>query len=153
MKAKAILIAFVTILLIQCKSTQFDAKPPFNIIDATYNNWVGGQKGVSGIRLVFNFEAQETVTFQKVYFANKEGSLESANKDGKKVLTGHISTSTTSDITIDFDTKKEVKNKLPESTFPFELKENEAVISYLQNGVTKFYKVKNVTKTKTSFYQ
>jgi len=152
MKTKVILIAFVALFLIQCKSTQFDAKPPFNIINATYNNWIGGREGVSGIRLVFNYESQEIVKFQKVYFAKKEGSLEINKKEGKTFLTGHISTSTSRDITIDFDTKKEIKNKLPETAFPFELKENEAVLSYLQNGVTKFYKVENIIKTKTVFY-
>lgn len=89
-----------------------------------------------------------------MYFAKKEGSLEIRDKDGKAFLTGHINTSKRRDqeLVLDIDPKKEIKNELPEKTFPFELKENEAVISYLENGVTKFYKVKNMVKTKTDFY-
>jgi hypothetical protein len=151
---KAIILVMFAVIFSQCAATKFDSKPPFTITGATYNSWVGGQQGVSGIRLVFNYESKETIKFQKVYFANKVGSLEPREKDGKVFLTGHISTSTRrgKELVLDIDPKKEMKNELPEKTFPFELKENEAVISYLENGVTKFYKVKDIIKTKTDYY-
>lgn len=151
---KVIILMMFAVTFSQCASTKFDSKPPFTITSATYNSWVGGQQGVSGIRLVFNYESKETIKFQKVYFAKKVGSLELREKEGKAFLTGHISTSTRKDkeLILDIDPKKEMKNELPKKTFPFELKENEAVISYLENGVTKFYKVKDIIKTKTDYY-
>ena len=155
MKLKVILIAFITIFLTNCKSSQFDAKPPFNVSSATYNNWVGGQEGVSGIHLVFNLNSKQTIKFQKVYFNKREAILEAKEKEGKTTLIGNISTSTigNSNLVMDVDPKKEINNEIPETNFPFDLKENEAVLSYLEKGVTKFYKVKNIKKTNTGYYQ
>ncbi len=155
MKFKKILTLLLFVgVFSQCASTRFESKPPFKITKATYNDWVGGQQGVSGIRLVFVYEPIKTVAFQKVYFAGKEGTLTPRNNDGKTFITGHISTSTrvNKELVLDIDPKKEVNNKLPEKRFPFQLKENEAVISYIEKGVIKFYKVQGLVKTKTDYY-
>jgi len=155
MKLKVTLIAFITIFLTNCKSSQFDAKPPFSISSATYNDWVGGQEGVSGIRLVFNLNSKQTIKFLKVYFNKREAILETKEKEGITTLIGNISTSTigNSNLVMDVDPKKEINNEIPETNFPFDLKEKEAVLSYLEKGVTKFYKVKNIKKTDTGYYQ
>ncbi len=154
MRIKTIFIIVSAVFLTQCKSTQFDLKPPFTITGATYNLWVGGQPGVSGIRVIIGYESKESIEFQKIYFAKKEGTLTARKKDGKTYLTGHIDTSKRreKDLVLDIDSKKEINNKLPEPKLPFELKENEAVISYLVAGKIKYYKVENIKQTKTDFY-
>ena len=82
-----------------------------------------------------------------------ETFLEAKEKEGITTLIGNISTSTigNSNLVMDVDPKKEINNEIPETNFPFDLKENEAVLSYLEKGVTKFYKVKNIKKTDTNY--
>ncbi|MBL4605741.1 MAG: hypothetical protein JKY02_08825 [Flavobacteriaceae bacterium] len=151
---KTIIIAIAAVFLVQCKSAQFEAKPPVTITGATFNNWVGGQPGVSGIRVIIAYKQQENIEFQKIYFAEKEGKIETYQKKGKTYLVGYIDTSSREkeDLVLDRDPKKEMNNKLPKADFPFQLKENEAVISYLKNGKTKFFKVEKIKQTKTDFY-
>lgn len=151
---KNIIIAITAIFLVQCKSAQFDAKPPIKITGATFNNWVGGQPGVSGIRVIIGYEKKGDIEFQKIYFAKKEGRIEAYVRKDKTFLVGHIDTSSREkeNMILERDSKKEIKNKLPEPKFPFELKENEAVISYLKNGKVKFFKIENIKQTKTDFY-
>lgn len=138
-----------------CKSAKLDKKPPFKITGATYNNWVGGQPGASGIRVIIAYDTNEDVTFDKIYFHKKEGKIDAYKKEGKVYLVGHINTSKPrgNDLVLEEDPKKEVNNKLPEeTTFPYELKDDEAIISYTHKGKVKFYKVKNIKQTKTDFY-
>lgn len=147
---------FMAIGLMTCKSAKFDKNPPFKISGATYNNWTGGQPGVSGIRVIINFETKEDVQFDKIYFAKKEGTTELYERKGKVFLVGRIDTSNPKqrDLTLHIDSKKEVKNELPkeETKIPFELKENEAIISYVYKGKTHYYKVENIQQTKADYY-
>ncbi len=154
MKMKNIIIAIVAVFLIQCKSAQFDSKPPIKIPGATFNNWVGGQPGVSGIRVIIGYEKQADIELQKSSFPNKISKVEAYVRKDKTFLVGHIDTSSREkeDMILERDSKKEIKNKLPEAKFPYELKENEAVISYLKNGKIKFFKIENIKQTKTDFY-
>lgn len=154
MNMKNMIIAIAAIFLVQCKSAQFDGKPPVKITGATFNNWVGGQQGVSGIRIIIGLEKNENIDFQKIYFAKKEGRIEISVRKDKTFLIGHLDTSTREkeDMILERDSAKEINNKIPETKFPFELKENEAVISYLKDGELKYFKVKNIKQTKTDFY-
>ena len=55
--------------------------------------------------------------------------------------------SKTKDFTLDINPIKELKNQIPTSkVLPFNLKENETVISYQQKGKTKYFKIKNIQK-------
>lgn len=154
---KLAIYAFMFIGLMTCKSTKIEKNPPFKVTGATYNHWVGGQPGAKGIKVIISYETKADVTFDQIYFANKEGKIDVYKKDGKPYLIGHISTSTSNpgeDLILDIDSKKEVNNKLPqeEKKIPFELKENEAVISYTYKGKKSYYKVTNIKQTKTDFY-
>lgn len=140
--------------LMSCKSLKFEKNPPFQITGATYNNWVGGQEGVSGMKVIIGYTSSENVTFKKIFFYNKEAATEIQEKDGKKYLVGFFDTSTRKDrdVIMDRDPKKEMKNKLPEKKRLFELKENEAVIVYMDGETKKYVRVENIKQTKTDFY-
>lgn len=152
---KFVIYTLMAIGLMTCKSIKPEGNPPFTLQEATYNDWVGGREGVSGIKILINYTSNQEVSFDKIYFQNKEGTLESNEKDGKTFLLGRIDTSTRrkdKDLTLDIDPKKEMNNPLPKTKIPFELKENEAVILYTFKGESHHYKVKNLKKTKTEFY-
>lgn len=139
--------------LMSCKTLKFEKNPPFQVTGATYNNWVGGQEGVSGMKVIIGFTASETITFKKVLFYNKEASTEIQEKEGKKYVVAFFDTSTRKDrdVIMDRDPKKEMQNKAPEKPL-FDLKENEAVIIYMDGATEKYVKVENIKRTKTDFY-
>ena len=131
MKMMKVLGALIFILgFTQCKSVKFDNNPPFTVEKSSFNNWVGGQPGVSGTRVEIYLTHKVDVVFETLYFKNKKTNVEIREKNGKTFLTAHYNTSKRlDDMILDSDGKKEAVNKLPED-FPFELKENEAVISF-----------------------
>lgn len=143
------LIGFMT-----CKSAKLEENPPFQINGATYNNWFGGQQGVSGMKVIISYSSENPVTFKKILFQNKEATLETKEQEGKKYLIGFFDTSTRKggDLIMDKDPKKEMQNKTPKKPYPFELKENEAVISYMDGETLKFVKVEKIKKTDSDFY-
>ena len=137
----------------QCKTMKFDKNPPFTITGATYNNWVGGQPGVSGIKVLIGYTSEKEIVFESVYFANKTTKAESATNEGKTYIVGNIDTSTRDkELTLHSDSKEELNNQLPEKKFPFELQENEAVVSYKDGDKTKYFKIENLKQTKTDYY-
>lgn len=143
------LIGFMT-----CKSAKLEKNPPFQINGATYNNWVGGQQGVSGMKVIISYTSEQPITFEKILFQNRETKLEMKEQKGKKYLVGFFDTSTRKgrELIMDKDPKKEMQNKPPKKEYPFELKENEAVISYMDGNKLMFTKVEKIKKTDTDFY-
>lgn len=150
---KSVIYLFIVLGFTTCKSVKTEGNTSFKVNGATYNYWVGGQAGVSGIRVIINYTSDEEVTFDKIYFQKKEGTIENYLRDGKTFLVGRISTSKKrgGDLTMDIDPKEEMNNKLPEK-IPFELKENEAVIMYTYKGESHHYKITDIKKTQSDFY-
>ena len=52
-------------LFIQCSSTQFVKNPEFNITNATYHSWTGGQPGTGGINVKIEVENASITAKQK----------------------------------------------------------------------------------------
>lgn len=147
-------IYLITIFaLTTCKTIKLEKESPFTVTGATYNNWVGGQQGVSGIRVIIGYTTTEKVDFKSIFFNDKEAKIEMKEREGKTYLFGYIDTSTRKDddLILDIDPKKETKNKLPQK-LPFKLKENEAIVSYLDGKRMKFVKVSDLKRTATDFY-
>lgn len=141
----------------QCKSVKFDKKPPFSVKTISFNNWVGGQPGVSGTKVEIYLTNKVNIDFGSLFFRNLETRLEINEKNDKTFLTAFFDTSTRKDMILDSDSKKEIVNKLDENfllkkNFPFKLKENEAVISFIEGDKTKYVKIENIKETKPDLY-
>lgn len=155
MKAlKMILFVCVSILFAQCKTIRLTEKAPFNTTSATYQNWVGGQPGVSGINVIIGVANETTVEFTNLYFRNKIQKPMIETRKGKKYLVVNISTSTrgNTDKIIEEPKKKTTKKVVDKNEFPFTLAQNEAVIQYQYKGKTFYYKITNIKKTATIYY-
>ena len=153
---KLIGIALLTFSFTNCGCAKFDKNPPFTITEANYNNWIGGQPGVSGTKIMIGYTSTKNIEFDSIFFINKATKVELYSNENKTFLIGHYSTSNTEkhNLVMDADTRKEINNKPPhQEKIPFELKENEAVISYKEDGKTNYFKIENVKKTKSDFYQ
>ena len=146
-----ILVLLISFSFIQCNSLKLENNPTFKITGATYNYWVGGQPGVSGIKVNIGYQSDNKIIFDTIYFKKRAAKIEIRTFKGKTYLIGHFDTSTRKNRIVIDDTAlpKPVAKK---AEFPFELKENEAVISYKHGNSIKYFKVLNLKKTKTDFY-
>lgn len=148
MKSIKILSLMLTVVLFsQCKSTKFDGNPPFTITSASYNNWVGGQPGVKGMKVIIHYTTTSEVSFDQLFFANRITKLEKHTKDGKTYLIGHYTTSE-NEMTI----ANNKATKASKEVFPFELKTTEAVVSFKEGKTIKYVKLEKIKETKTDFY-
>lgn len=147
-------VMFLTLSCSQCRTINFDKNPPFTIIETTFNNWLGGQPGVSGTKVYINYKSDAEVTFIDIYFKNRKTKVDQYSNKNKTYLIGHFSTSKREDLTIDIDPKKELNNKIPkESKLSFEMRENEVVLSYKQGNRIKYFKIIKVKQMDTNFYR
>ena len=152
MKVTQILSIFIILFgFSECGSMQFDKNPPFKIISASYQNWNGGQPGVKGTNVKIQFTSTKTIQFDSVYFDNRVAKLETKNSNDN-LLIGYFNTSSIKrDIILDANPTKELKNPVLEiKKFPFDLKENEAVISYKINDEIKYYKINELLKVNST---
>jgi hypothetical protein len=130
---------------------EFQKKPPFKIIEATYHSWVGGQPGVKGIRVHLVIDNSE-LELDTVYFRNMKVKLKKDISSSKNLYVGTFILEKKKEFRLDIDPKKEYGNEAPDVTIkiPFKLESNEAVVSYSFNDRIEFYKISRVIEEKTA---
>lgn len=149
-------ILLLTLGFTQCKSHKFEQDPPFTIHSATYTHVTGGMPGNSSLNLMIEFTSEKEINFESVYFQERTIQPVIENKGGKQYLAARYSTSSEKskyDLVLHEDSKKEYGNS-PKKTAKkcsFDLKENEAIISYQINGKSHFYKLENINKEASVF--
>lgn len=151
---KFILLVCIAFSFSQCKTIKLTETTPFTIAGTAYHNWVGGQPGVRGTNLIMGIENQGAAIFTSVYFMNRIATPTIESRKGKKYIVVHISTSKADGIEGEIVgsenmPKKEIAVKVH---FPFQLKQNEAVIKYMIGAKAYYYKVSKIKKTTAVFY-
>ncbi|CAM1349889.1 hypothetical protein [Tenacibaculum insulae] len=148
-------ILILALGITQCASTKLNTNPPFTIKKASYKHITGGLPGNSTLNLMIEFTATKTVDFEQVYFKNRVITPVIEQKQGKNYIAARYKTSTgrdRKDLSLNADPKKEFGNTTKSNVkIPFELKENEALITYKVNGKTQYYKIENIKKEKRVF--
>ncbi len=145
-------MTFLLVSFSNCGSSQvgkayaLENNPPFTISEASSQKWVAGvQEGGSGTNVRIAFESiQEGVAIEEIYFGKaKTIAKETSNKPVS--YTGFFKNKMKRDVIMDENPVNEAKNTPPE-VFPFDLKENEAVISFKLNGKQSYFKVSDILK-------
>jgi len=159
---KTILTLFSSIIIMalftHCGSAQFDKNPPFTINKAYYQDWVGGRPGSNGaiVSIEFSDAAAKDVTFDSIFFKNKKVKAEHTISDDKNILSANLILTSKEDknIIMHSDPAKEFGNKIPEKldNIPFDLSDNECVISYIIKEKKRYFKIENLQKSKTIYY-
>ena len=150
-KTTLILVVLIAFGFSQCGTLKMEKNPPFKITGATFNNWVGGRPGVSGIRVHLAYQSEGNIAFEQLYFSDRSTKIVARKIKGKSYLIGQFNTSTREEeLFLKGDTSPKTVTKLPK--IPFKLKDNEAVISYKEGAIIKYYHIKNIKKTKTIVY-
>lgn len=146
-------VLILSVSFLNCAGSQisesdimFEKSPPFTIEEAYFQKWVSGMKeGGSGIRIHIILESKKPeVEMREVFFQNQIRSL--VNYDNNKnEFIAQFPSKPLRDVIMDIDPIEEAKN-VPFQKFPFELNDNEAVISYLAGEDIKYFKVSNLVE-------
>lgn len=151
------ILALIMMSFSQCSSAQFDKKPPATITESFYQDWVGGRPGSKGTLVTIKMKAPQTaIVFDSIYFNGKTVKLGSSINEDIVTLTGNfIVTTKHNNMIMHADPKEEFGNKPPQQVkkIPFELQKDEAIISYFKNSKKIYYRLSNIKKRKTLFYQ
>ncbi|TYP99790.1 hypothetical protein C7447_101395 [Tenacibaculum adriaticum] len=152
-KMKLLGLILLALGLTKCASLQFEQTPPFIITKATYTNWVGGVKGVSGTNVNISYTSEKEITFDSIYFRGKKTKVSFKELNGQKSVMGQFNTSkvrSKENLQMHRDASMEYGNivTIRKEYFPFELKDTEAVLSYIEGEKTKYFKVENLQKGK-----
>ncbi|WP_424492845.1 hypothetical protein [Salinimicrobium sp. GXAS 041] len=145
---------FIIISMSNCANGQkITEEAPVAFQQAYYTPWVGGVKGSgAGYNLFIpvNGEMAE-VQLDSVYFRGKKAKL-TTKPQNDNLYIGHFETSSGTkkapDLVMSSDPREEYGNQAPEiiRDFPFELKEDEAVVSFRKEGKTSYFKISNIQK-------
>ena len=128
----------VTVIEIQT----FELQTPFTIKPVIFQEWYAGiEVGGTGINVFIPISnVKENVTFNEVYFRNLKGKLVSENGKYMAVLENPSKLYT-------------FKKAEKPADYPFDLKDNECVLSYTQNGETKYHKIIELNEVAGTYYE
>lgn len=116
--------------------------PVLQLEQVQFQEWYAGIKvGGTGINMFFpNIKTDENIRLDAVYFRNMKGKLQKEKAMYTAVLKNDSP----------YYTWQPVKKP---SDYPFDLKDNECVISYIENGTTKYIKIDNLNEKAGTYYE
>lgn len=147
--------SFLIVMLIlmasfsQCSIAQkLQKTAPTQFGDVYCQKWVAGVRGGgSGLNL-FIPVGDSSVQLDSAYFRGKPIKLEVRETTKGLLYVGRFKTDLNSqkDLILSSDPNQEYANKLPtiEVNIPFELKDDECVVTYKQGDKTRYYKISKV---------
>lgn len=159
------IVSFSLLMLIiltsfsQCSSTQkLQKKAPTDFSKVYFQRWTAGIKdGGSGIALYLELasELPKNIVLDSVYFRGKPAKLETKTQDSLLFI-GYFRTDSNQkrDIIMSSNPLDEYHNKLGtvDENIPFELKDDECVISYKMGKDTKYFKIENIIEKEIISY-
>ena len=151
-----VLILSITGFFSGCSSTQkLQEKAPLELGEVYYQTWVAGiQGGGSGINIFIPIESNKNnIKLDSVYFKGRQAKLEFSNKSlfmGRFNSTANLK----NDIIMSNEPYAEYGNKAPElpKKNPFNLNDNECVVSYKHINTIKYFKISNILKKEPLLY-
>ena len=130
----------------QCSSVKDLSNPDFIGEASYYRTWVAGiQGGGSGLDFYLDIKnLPSSITLMDLYFKEKKGKITYFN--GVYAASFKTDQNSQPDIILHSDPLEEAVNTppTPKAIFPFELKVEEAGISYEENGVLRYAKISSI---------
>lgn len=147
-------LPLVIISFAQCASNKpfkLQKTTPFNINEAVSQQYLGGRQGNKGEKITISISGDSDIILNNLFYKNSILKLQK-NENGD--YTTKLVTSTGKHHIMHENPQEEYGNKAPviDDNIPFKLTEKEAVISYLKDGTTFYYKIDNLTKGKLIIY-
>ena len=135
----------------QCSSQKkLQEKSPVQLKEVYCQSWVAGVRGGgAGLNIFIPIDAvsDEKIELDSVYFRGKSAKLET-KPQSPSMFIGRFTSEVNKkqDIIMSSDSRQEYGNKMPKvkEDIPFELKDDECIVSYKEGNKTKYFKIKNV---------
>ena len=139
-------LAIMSIGFAQCASTmKLEKEAPTAFGEVYCQNWVAGVKGGGSGTNIFIETLKDDVVLDSVYFRGKTSKLTTKPTNKKLFIGRFLSTSNTEK----FNFKEKADDKAIGGNSPFELDNNECVVSYIKDGKTRYYKLSNIIERQT----
>ena len=148
-----VLITLLAVLLMgfaQCSSAKkIQEEAPVSIGKVYFQKWVAGIKGGGAGLNIYIPVSDTSIKFDSVYFRGKATNLfpkyQEENIYVGKFISDH---NKKEDLVMSSDPKAEYGNKMAvvEENIPFELKNNECIISYTVGNKIKYFKIDNIVE-------
>lgn len=134
-------LAIISVSFSQCASTmKLQKEAPTAFGEVYFQSWVAGVKGGGSGTNIFIETKSNDLVLDSVYFRGKISKLET-KPSNKQIFIGRF-LSTSNIEKSNFETTN--SDKVDERDFPFKLEKNECVVSYTEDGKTKYYKIDNI---------
>ena len=116
----------------------FESDPPFEVGESYFQKWVAGTpEGGSGFHLaVFVRDIRQDLTIEKLYFRKMVSDARQDQTDIDRYK-GYFKNTEGRDVVMSSDATLEAQNT-PPVPFPFDLEDDQAVLSYQLAGETYF---------------
>lgn len=149
----SLLSVIMLIAFSSCSSSQkLEQKTPFIVQKPIAQNWYGGRpESGNGIKVSFTVKNMpEGVSLDSLYFRGMKAAIttESTSDAVTCVANFVIKPDQKSDMVMHSDPKKEFGNTIPKPKhkIPFKLKEDEAVLKYIEGNTEKFFKISGIVQ-------
>ncbi|MGD1945971.1 MAG: hypothetical protein ACFB0A_06865 [Croceivirga sp.] len=132
----------------------------FEIGNASCQAWLGGRaESGSGMLLEIPIlgENLDQINWQQAFFRGKVADIDMESTANGGIVKANFKNQGMKkpDMVMHSDSKQEVGNQPPKlkEKFPFELEKNQGVLSFLEDGTLKYYKVENIKEKKTKMFR
>lgn len=161
MKSLAAVVVILTLSFSGCSSQKKMAvQPPFEMGEATCQAWSGGRaEAGSGMLLEIPVlsENLDEIKLQQAFFRGKIADVTLENTDKGWVAKANFKNQNLEkpDMVMHADSKQEVGNQPPivQEKFPFDLEDDQCVLSFLDGDTVKYYKVESVKEKKAKIFK
>lgn len=147
---KSLYLILVAILSIQNCSNQIQDKFPIPIKEVYHQHWVGGIQGGgsgTGFYIEFGEKLPETIVLKQLFFRN--GLAQVSKVSESQYLFNFVGTA-------NWGRRGELEISdvpVPKAIHPpYKIKEDEAILEYLYQGETKYFKLSNVKEKEMLAY-
>ena len=149
---KTILFSLLMLIVVasfsQCSTIKkLEKQAPLNIGEVYCQKWISGVEGGGSGLNIFIPTRDTSIELDSVYFRGKATKLETKPQNKSLYIGRFVSNvNQKKDLIMSNEPYAEYGNKMPIKTqnIPFELKENECVISYKAGKTIKYFKIGNI---------
>lgn len=149
-------LAMLSFVFLNCSTAQKIQKSiPMTFGEVYYQHWVAGvQGGGSGINLFINVNSNKNnIILDSIYFQSDVAKLEPVNSS---LFVGRFKTEAnqTKDFVMSSNPKEEYGNTVQSTKkhIPFNLKDNQCVLSYKEGDKIKYFMIEDIKKKKLLAY-
>lgn len=151
-----LIVSTSVFILVQCSCVKptFQENPPFTITESHFQEWIGGQPGVSGTSVHILLSAiDENVQPDSLFFNQSKAKIDIKTAEKGHLWVANFRKSAPRDINMHGEPKEEYGNTPPKmEEFPFELAKDEAVIGYYTKEKKAYFKIIGLQKKETLFF-